>query len=76
MPKGYSTRRSGPETASAKPYVKKKNAAGGAGGGVNLITPNTGLGQHFLKNPAVVSAIVQKAAIKSTDVVLEIGPGE
>jgi 18S rRNA (adenine1779-N6/adenine1780-N6)-dimethyltransferase len=34
-----------------------------------------GLGQHFLKNPMVVSTIVKKAAIKSTDVVLEIGPG-
>ena len=41
----------------------------------NLITPNTGLGQHFLKNPAIIQAIVQKAGVKSTDVVLEIGPG-
>jgi 18S rRNA (adenine1779-N6/adenine1780-N6)-dimethyltransferase len=41
----------------------------------NLITPNTSIGQHFLKNPAVVTAIVQKSGIKSTDVVLEIGPG-
>jgi 18S rRNA (adenine1779-N6/adenine1780-N6)-dimethyltransferase len=28
-----------------------------------------------LKNPVVVQAIVDKAGIKSTDVVLEIGPG-
>lgn len=41
----------------------------------NLITPNTGLGQHFLKNPAIIQAIIQKAAVKSTDVCLEIGPG-
>ncbi|VEU36106.1 unnamed protein product [Pseudo-nitzschia multistriata] len=41
----------------------------------NLITPNTSIGQHFLKNPAVVTAIIQKSAIKPTDVVLEIGPG-
>ena len=47
----------------------------GASSGANLIAPNTDLGQHFLKNPAVVTAIVAKAAIKSTDVVLEIGPG-
>jgi len=46
-----------------------------SGSGVNLITPNTSLGQHFLKNPAVVSSIVKKAAIRNTDVVLEIGPG-
>ncbi|KAJ9518185.1 hypothetical protein QJQ45_010082 [Haematococcus lacustris] len=32
-------------------------------------------GQHILKNPMVVQAIVDKAGVKSTDVVLEIGPG-
>lgn len=32
-------------------------------------------GQHILKNPLVVQSIVEKAGIKSTDVVLEIGPG-
>jgi 18S rRNA (adenine1779-N6/adenine1780-N6)-dimethyltransferase len=41
----------------------------------NLITPNTQMGQHFLKNPAVIAAIIQKAGVKSTDTVLEIGPG-
>jgi 18S rRNA (adenine1779-N6/adenine1780-N6)-dimethyltransferase len=41
----------------------------------NLIAPNTSIGQHFLKNPAVITAIVDKAAIQSTDTVLEIGPG-
>lgn len=43
--------------------------------GSNLIAPNTGIGQHFLKNPAVVASIIQKAGVKQTDVVLEIGPG-
>lgn len=43
--------------------------------GNNLIAPNTSLGQHFLKNPAVITSIVDKAGIKSTDTVLEIGPG-
>jgi 18S rRNA (adenine1779-N6/adenine1780-N6)-dimethyltransferase len=47
----------------------------GQSSGANLITPNTTLGQHFLKNPAVVTSIVAKASIKPTDVVLEIGPG-
>ena len=32
-------------------------------------------GQHFLKNPLVVNSIVEKAALKGTDTVLEIGPG-
>ncbi len=48
--------------------------SGGAGGPAPSGRAG-GLGQHFLKNPMVVSAIVQKAGIKSTDVVLEIGPG-
>lgn len=32
-------------------------------------------GQHFLKNPLVVTSIVEKSALRSTDTVLEIGPG-
>jgi 18S rRNA (adenine1779-N6/adenine1780-N6)-dimethyltransferase len=32
-------------------------------------------GQHILKNPLIVKAIVEKSAVRSTDVVLEIGPG-
>ena len=32
-------------------------------------------GQHILKNPMIVNAIVEKGGVKSTDVVLEIGPG-
>lgn len=32
-------------------------------------------GQHILKNPMLVDTIVQKSGIKSTDVILEIGPG-
>ncbi|KAJ3042537.1 dimethyladenosine transferase [Rhizophlyctis rosea] len=34
-----------------------------------------GLGQHILKNPLVASGIVDKAALKPTDTVLEVGPG-
>lgn len=32
-------------------------------------------GQHILKNPMIVKSIVEKAAIRPTDIVLEIGPG-
>lgn len=32
-------------------------------------------GQHFLRNPLVVTGIVSKACLKPTDTVLEIGPG-
>jgi hypothetical protein len=36
---------------------------------------NTGHGQHILKNPAIVNSIVEKSAIKPSDVVMEVGPG-
>jgi len=36
---------------------------------------NTGLGQHILKNPLIVQNMVEKAALRSTDTVLEVGPG-
>ncbi|CAI4817991.1 BBL_G0052580.mRNA.1.CDS.1 [Saccharomyces cerevisiae] len=36
---------------------------------------NTDLGQHILKNPLVAQGIVDKAQIRPSDVVLEVGPG-
>ncbi|VDK19588.1 unnamed protein product [Anisakis simplex] len=36
---------------------------------------NTDKGQHILKNPGIVNAIIEKSAVKPTDTVLEIGPG-
>lgn len=36
---------------------------------------NTDKGQHILKNPLVIQSMVEKAAVRPTDVVLEIGPG-
>ena len=36
---------------------------------------NKSRGQHFLENGEVIKQIVEKSAIKSTDTVLEIGPG-
>jgi len=74
MPKVNKRKATDPEavsTISKKPYGKKNASHASA----NLVAPNTGLGQHFLKNPAVVTSIIQKAGIKPTDVVLEIGPG-
>eukprot|EP00695_Tsukubamonas_globosa_P002357 TRINITY_DN3487_c0_g1_i1.p1 TRINITY_DN3487_c0_g1~~TRINITY_DN3487_c0_g1_i1.p1 ORF type:complete len:250 (-),score=53.20 TRINITY_DN3487_c0_g1_i1:30-779(-) len=32
-------------------------------------------GQHILSNPLVIQSIVQKSGIRSTDTILEIGPG-
>ncbi|XP_065833946.1 probable dimethyladenosine transferase [Oscarella lobularis] len=36
---------------------------------------HTEKGQHILKNPLIVNGIVEKAALRSTDVALEVGPG-
>ncbi|KAH0567035.1 probable dimethyladenosine transferase [Cotesia glomerata] len=36
---------------------------------------NTNLGQHILKNPKIIESMVDKAAVRPTDVVIEIGPG-
>ena len=50
-------------------------AQGNTGGNRQAMVFNTGLGQHILKNPLVVQGLVEKAALRSTDTVLEIGPG-
>lgn len=39
------------------------------------MTFRTGIGQHILKNPGVVTKMVEKAALRPSDVVLEVGPG-
>ena len=36
---------------------------------------NKSFGQHLLKNPLIVNGIVEKANLRPSDVVLEIGPG-
>jgi len=35
----------------------------------------TDKGQHILKNPGIVNTIIEKAALKPTDTVMEVGPG-
>lgn len=36
---------------------------------------NKDFGQHILKNPLIITNMIEKSGLKSTDVVLEIGPG-
>ncbi|OAF64558.1 hypothetical protein A3Q56_07733 [Intoshia linei] len=36
---------------------------------------NTSVGQHILKNPLIIKTMIEKAAIRKTDTILEIGPG-
>jgi len=53
----------------------KQSAGGGGGGNKQAMQFNHALGQHILKNPIIVQAIVEKSALRNTDTVLEIGPG-
>ena len=61
------------EKRARQGYAASKGARGIGGAAPSGV--RGGLGQHFLKNPAVVNAIVAKAAIKPHDVVCEVGPG-
>jgi len=58
--------------------IKNKNRAKKDGGGTKntqAMQFNHSLGQHILKNPLIVQALVDKSALRNTDTVLEIGPG-
>lgn len=66
---------SNPRPSSSSSSNNNNNNAQGQTTVRTLLAPNTSIGQHFLKNPAVVDAIVQKSQIKPTDIVLEVGPG-
>ncbi|KAF8020160.1 hypothetical protein BT93_G0767 [Corymbia citriodora subsp. variegata] len=55
-----------------KPRANAKAAAAPYQGGISF---HKSKGQHILKNPLLVDSIVQKSGIKTTDVILEIGPG-
>ena len=84
MPKSKFSAR--PAYSNARSDNRESSSAGvggGGGGGQDsgkssgrtLLTPNTSIGQHFLKNPAVVDSIVQKSEIRPSDICLEVGPG-
>ncbi len=83
MPKESSKKRGRHEgapmsAADSAAASRGHSSAGGDGGqrqGGTLVAPLKAFGQNFLKNPAVVQAIVDKAEIRSSDVVFEIGPG-
>ncbi len=66
----HQIRSSGPSKVNSNSSAVSTNATTRA-----LLAPNTSIGQHFLKNPAVVDAIIHKSHIQPTDTVLEVGPG-
>ena len=63
--------------AKPEPPSSHGKSSGGGGGeyGRTLLAPDTSIGQHFLKNPAVVDSIVAKSNLRPSDICLEIGPG-
>ncbi|KAF2687660.1 dimethyladenosine transferase [Lentithecium fluviatile CBS 122367] len=71
MPKDK-RKRSSTNGPDASPYSKPTSKSAAAH---SIFKMNTDLGQHILKNPGVASAIVEKAALKQSDHVLEVGPG-
>ena len=60
--------RSDDPNAKTRPVsVAHSGANGGKGGGEfgrTLLAPDTSIGQHFLKNPAVVDSIVVKSNLR------------
>ncbi|KAK0635940.1 S-adenosyl-L-methionine-dependent methyltransferase [Bombardia bombarda] len=70
MGKAQTPKRGG---ASSGPYDRKPAAK--AANNTNIFKFDKDYGQHILKNPGISDAIVEKAFLKPTDVVLEVGPG-
>ncbi|GKZ23034.1 dimethyladenosine transferase [Aspergillus brasiliensis] len=70
MPKVRQQKRN--SASKASPYA---DAAAKTKAANTVFKMNTDLGQHILKNPGVAQRIVDKAELKQSDVVLEIGPG-
>ena len=58
-----------------KKGLKGKGKGEGGAKNTQAMQFNHSLGQHILKNPLVVAALVEKSALRNTDTVLEIGPG-
>ncbi|KAK1148303.1 Dimethyladenosine transferase [Aspergillus melleus] len=70
MPKVKQKKRNGAPNGS--PY---SDAAVKAKAANSVFKMNTDIGQHILKNSGIADKIVEKADLKQSDVVLEIGPG-
>ncbi|KAK3377700.1 S-adenosyl-L-methionine-dependent methyltransferase [Podospora didyma] len=73
MGKIKTPRRAG--AASSGPYERKEKKDKPAAANANIFRFDKDYGQHILKNPGISDAIVEKAYLKPTDVVLEVGPG-
>ncbi|KAK6345316.1 Dimethyladenosine transferase [Orbilia javanica] len=80
MPKDKTKKRNFSGTGAAngrggKPYSGTPAATAAAKVAHNIFKMNKDMGQHILINPGIVERIIDKAALKQSDVVLEVGPG-
>ena len=73
MPKSNPKKRS--HTAMSNPYSKPASATNKSSATNAIFKMNTEIGQHVFKNPGIADAIVRKADLKQSDIVLEVGPG-
>ncbi|KAK3493719.1 S-adenosyl-L-methionine-dependent methyltransferase [Neurospora crassa] len=63
------------KSGGGNPYDRKGGGGGGKATNTNIFKFDKDFGQHILKNPGISDAIVDKAFLKPTDVVVEVGPG-
>ncbi|RVX70455.1 hypothetical protein B0A52_05954 [Exophiala mesophila] len=78
MPKFNKKHRTGGDAgAPSSPYSRPSSSSTSKPSGTSnaIFKMNTDIGQHVLKNPGVAQAIVDKADLKQSDIVLEVGPG-
>lgn len=77
MPRAVSERITSARTqaAAASPRSAPHTQQNSSATTKNPIFNTDRFGQHILKNPLVAQGIVDKANLKPTDVVLEVGPG-
>lgn len=68
-------RGSGHGISKVDPYAGAAARKGKSKTANNIFKMNTYIGQHILRNPGVAQAIVDKADLKQSDIVLEVGPG-
>ncbi|KAI2464446.1 rRNA adenine dimethylase [Annulohypoxylon bovei var. microspora] len=62
-------------SANSSPYERPAKHAAAAAAANNVFKFSKDFGQHILKNPGIAETIVNKANLKPTDTVLEVGPG-
>ncbi|KAJ5668778.1 Dimethyladenosine transferase [Penicillium macrosclerotiorum] len=64
-----------PKVQKGKRNSAQADAAAKTKAAHSIFKMNTDIGQHVLKNPGIAEQIVNKADLKQSDIVLEIGPG-